>query len=115
MQTRVFIGATLSFGLALVVPINASALSTTAVDPLALGSVDAVLNYCRQVNPGGAPGYGQLKISIFGKQSAATLSALEATKQYKSGFAQMHSVLITTSRDSMRQACLDLVPSAGNG
>jgi len=113
MKTRAYIGLSLGFALALTAPVSASATTTTVVDPVGLGSLDAVLNHCRQLNPGGAAAYLKLKVSIFGYLSAARRAALEATTQYKKGFNAVQGVLIYAPKDWARQSCLDLASSGG--
>lgn len=115
MNTRVFISATLSLGLALASSVDAFAQSNTTVDPTALGSLDAVVKYCSNVDPGGAAGYSGLRISIFGQQSAATLGALEATAQYKKAFSEARGALLSAPPGWARKSCLGLVSSPASG
>lgn len=74
-----------------------------------------MLNHCRNLNPEGAVGYWKLKVSMFGRLSAAALAALEATTQYKNAFNEVHGWLIGAPQGWARQPCLDLVSSAGTG
>jgi len=62
------------------------------VTPMTLGSVDAVLAFCRQVNPAGASAYKALKESLLGKDDHAREVATH-TSAYKNAFAQISSVL----------------------
>ena len=114
MKTRAYIGFSLGLALALTAPVSASATATTAVDPAVLGAVNAVVNYCRYLNPG-VTGYWKPKASIFGKPSADTLAALRATTQYKESYKVVHDWVISTPKGWARQSCLDLVSSAGTG
>jgi len=57
MKTRAYIGFSLGLALGLTASVNASAAATTAVNPMTLGSVDAVLQYCRHITRGDAARY----------------------------------------------------------
>ena len=82
------------------------------VTPMTLGSVDAVLAFCRQVNPAGASAYKALKESLLGKDDHAREAATH-TSAYKNAFAQISSVLKSAPGDWAVRACNDLLPGRG--
>ena len=82
------------------------------VTPMTLGSVDAVLAFCRQVNPAGASAYKALKESLLGKDDHAREVATH-TSAYKNSFAQISSVLKSAPGDWAVRACNDLLPGRG--
>ncbi len=82
------------------------------VTPMTLGSVDAVLAFCGQVNPTGASAYKALKESLLGKDDHAREAATH-TSAYKDAFAQISSVLKSAPGDWAVRACTDLLPGRG--
>ena len=82
------------------------------VTPMTLGSVDAVLAFCRQVNPAGASAYKALKESLLGKDDHAREVATH-TSAYKNAFAQISGVLKSAPGDWAVQACNDLLAGRG--
>jgi len=82
------------------------------VTPMTLGSVDAVLAFCGQVNPAGASAYKALKESLLGKDDHAREAATQ-TPAYRDGFAQISRVLKSAPRDWAVRACNDLLPRPG--
>jgi hypothetical protein len=83
------------------------------VNPMTLGSVDAVLTFCGQLNPAGASAYGALRESLIGKQSERAREAVTQTPAYRDGFAQISRVLKSAPRDWAVRACNDLMPGPG--
>jgi hypothetical protein len=79
---------------------------------MTLGSVDAVLAFCGQVNPAGASAYKALKESLLGKDDHAREAATQ-TPAYRDGFAQISRVLKSAPRDWAVRACNDLLPGPG--
>src|SRR2546430_17472332 len=106
MKTLGIIGLCVGFGTA---PLAGAAAPVT---PMTLGSVDAVLAFCRQVNPAGASAYKALKESLLGKDDHAREVATH-TSAYKNAFAQISSVLKSAPGDWAVRACNDLLPRRG--
>ena len=100
--------------IALCVGLGTASLAGAAapVTPMTLGSVDAVLAFCRQVNPAGASAYKALKESLLGKDDHAREVATH-TSAYKNAFAQISSVLKSAPGDWAVRACNDLLPGPG--
>ena len=82
------------------------------VTPMTLGSVDAVLAFCGQVNPAGASAYKAWKESLLGKDDHAREAATQ-TPAYRDAFAQISNVLKSAPGDWAVRACNDLLPGPG--
>ena len=106
MKTLGIIGLCVGLGTA------SLARADAPVTPMTLGSVDAVLAFCRQVNPAGASAYKALKESLLGKDDHAREVATH-TSAYKNAFAQISSVLKSAPGDWAVRACNDLLPGRG--
>src|SRR5882724_232790 len=106
MKTLGLIALSLALGTA------SLARADAPVTPMTLGSVDAVLAFCGQVNPAGASAYKALKESLLGKDDHAREAATQ-TPAYRDGFAQISRVLKSAPRDWAVRACNDLLPRPG--
>ena len=106
MRTLGIIGLCVGLGTA------SLARADAPVTPMTLGSVDAVLAFCGQVNPAGASAYKALKESLLGKDDHAREAATH-TSAYKDAFAQISSVLKSAPGDWAVRACSDLLPGRG--
>lgn len=107
MKTLGIIGLSLGLGTA------SLAQADAPLNPMTLGSVDAVLTFCGQLNPAGASGYRAWRESLMGKESERAREAATQTAAYKDAFAQLSSVLKSAPRDWAVRACNDLLPGPG--
>jgi len=82
----------------------------SSIDPADLGSLDAVLTYCRHANPGHVTAYQSLKILTIGSLPYMTLHALESTSQYQDRFTAIGLILDGLPRLDGKQACQALIP-----
>jgi hypothetical protein len=89
------------------------AWADTSVNPSALGGVDAVLQFCGQINPAGASAYRSLKESLFGKQLDHALDAVERTAAYRQALTEVGGALAAAAPDWALKACIDIVPGPG--
>ena len=106
MKTLGIIGLCVGLGTA------SLARADAPVTPMTLGSVNAVLAFCSQVNPAGASAYKGLKESLLGKDDRAREAATH-TSAYKNAFAQISGVLKSAPGDWAVQACNDLLAGRG--
>lgn len=88
------------------------ARADVAVNPTALGSVDAVITFCGQVNPGGVSAYQSLRDSLLGKPSEHAREAAVKSAAYQQAFNEISRVLISAPKDWAVKACTDIVPSS---
>jgi hypothetical protein len=114
MKDRVAIGASLAFAMAVSSQAGAAG-ATITLEPVALGAVDAVAQFCSNRNPSGTATYSKLTASVFGTQPASALQQLRLTAQYKSAFREYHGRLFYAPRDLAHSYCVSLVPTGSKG
>jgi len=100
-------------GLSLGLGTASLAQADAPLNPTTLGSVDAVLTFCGQLNPAHASAYRAWRESIMGKESERAREAATHMTTYKDAFAQISNVLKTAPRDWAVRACSDLLPGPG--
>ncbi len=86
-------------GLSLGLGTASLAQADAPLNPTTLGSVDAVLTFCGQLNPAHASAYRAWRESLMGKESGRAREAATHTATYKDAFAQISNVLKTAPRD----------------
>ena len=80
-------------------------------DPMSQGGIDAVLSFCRQVNPAGASAYRSLEESLQGREREGR-RAVERNATYLRAYAEVRGVLEAAPQDWARQACVSLASSS---
>ena len=98
-------------GLSLALGTAPLARADVPVNPTALGSVDAVITFCGQLNPSGASAYQSLRDSLIGKPSEDAREAAVKTPAYQQAFNEISGVLKSAPKDWAVKACTDIVPS----
>ena len=102
MKTRAILGIGLS------VAISWSAWAEEPIDPATLGSVDAIIATCHQVNPGGAVAYEALRKAVIGKQPESALAAIAQTPEYQQAFEVFRQKAEEEPGDSALKSCARL-------
>lgn len=113
MRTRVLLAITLGLAASSLVWSGESGKnSVAAIDPTSLGSLDALLNICRDADPAGAGAYTALKVTLIGKQSDAALDAVERTAVYRQTYAGIRDILGAQPRDWLLDRCRKAINGA---
>ena len=76
-------------------------------DPMSQGGVDAVLSFCRQVNPAGAAAYRSLEESLQGKELEDWHRA-KRKAAYLKAYGEVRGALEAARQDWALQACVSL-------
>ena len=84
-----------------------------ALDPSALGSIDAMVAACTQVNPGGSATYESLRAIVIGQQSEADVKAATQTPEYRDAYEAAHQKSEAEEHDAMVKQCATLGTSMG--
>lgn len=94
------------------------ALAEASSTGMSLGTVQATLDFCVQVNPGGAAKYreqlGQMTRDVPGQE----LDEARQTPEYKEAYEETRASLGAVAMDDAREACVGLLepePSAPSG
>jgi F0F1-type ATP synthase membrane subunit c/vacuolar-type H+-ATPase subunit K len=107
MKTRIVIGISLGFAM------SCSAWAEGPPDPAALGSIDAMLASCLQVNPAGKAVYDSLRAAMIGEQADGAVEALAQTPEYRQAYEAAHQKAAAEPRDVALKGCTNLVAALG--
>jgi hypothetical protein len=97
-------------GISLGLTVASLASAGTSNDPMSQGGVDAVLSFCRQVNPAGASAYRSLAESLQGREQEGR-RAVERTAAYQRAYAEVRGALDAARQDWALQVCINLASS----
>ena len=116
MRTRVLLGITLGLAASSLVWSGESEKNSAAAiapaSPASLGSLDALLNICRDADPAGTRAYAALKVTLIGKQSDAALDEVERTAMYRQTYAGIRDILDAQPRDWLLDRCRKAINGA---
>ena len=107
MKTRLAIGLGFAMGMC------GAAWADGALDPTALGSIDAMVAACTQVNPGGSATYENLRAIVIGEQSETDVKAATQTPEYRDAYEAAHQKSEAEEHDAMVKQCATLGTSMG--
>jgi len=107
MKTRIFLGISLGFAM------SWSAWADGPLDPTALGSLDAMLASCLQVNPAGKAAYDTLRAGVIGEQADGVVAALVQTPEYRQAYEATHEKTEAAPRDETVKECTHLAAALG--
>jgi len=107
MKTRILIGLGLGFAM------TCAAWADGPLDPAALGSFDAMLASCLQVNPAGKPAYDSLRAAMIGEQADGVVAALEQAPAYREAYEAAHQKAEAEPRDVTLKECANLAAALG--
>ena len=79
----------------------ATATTNNSTDPQGLGIVDAVFDFCAQVDPRDRASFDSLKVLV----AHGTPSGVEGTDAYKKGYDTTRQALAKVSKDDAVKAC----------
>lgn len=113
MKTRVILGISLGLAMSSWAYADAPGNRPAAIDPTRLGSIDAVLHFCRHIDPDGSSGYRALRVAYFGRHSDRAFDVVEHTPQYHAAFTQIRGVLGAAPRDWALEGCRAILPGRG--
>jgi hypothetical protein len=101
MKIYILVGISLGFAAASLASAHAPN------DPMSQGGVDAVLSFCRQVNPAGAAAYRSLEESLQGRERDEWHGA-QRTAAYLKAYTEVRSALEAARQDWALRACVSL-------
>lgn len=107
MKTRILTGISLAIAM------SCSAWADGPLDPAALGSFDAMLASCLQVNPAGKAAYNSLRATMIGEQADGAVEALAQTPEYKQAYEAAHQKAQAEPRDTVINDCASLAAALG--
>ena len=107
MKTRILIGISLGFA------ISCPTWAEEPLDPAALGSFDAMLASCREVNPTGKASYDSLRLLMIGEQADGVVDALAQTPEYRQAYEAAQQKAAAEPSDVKLKECANLAAALG--
>jgi hypothetical protein len=80
------------------------------IDAATLGSIDAAIGFCRQLNPANEPIYAAFRASVIGSLQGAALTALTETPEYRDALEAGTKELVDKPHDTAAKECAALKP-----
>ena len=84
---------------------QAGAIQEDTVDPIALGNVDAVVSFCREISPDQSAGYDKLRNAVIGTTADKTVAALKETNDYREAYAEARKNAQAQAHDVALKDC----------
>jgi hypothetical protein len=84
-----------------------------ALDPTTLGSIDAIVASCAQVNPAGKAGYDSFRQTVIGEHSEADVAAATQSPEYRQAYDVAHQKTEAEEREVFMKECGTLASSMG--
>ena len=109
MKTRLLVGVSLGLALSALTPNLAAATTGPALDPMALGAVDGVLQFCTRIDASHSASYAALRVKRFGNRSRAIFAAAQQTAQYQDALKQLDTILVGAPLPWATRSCLRII------
>lgn len=104
LKTRIVLG--LGFGLIAAIAVRAE----ESIDPVTLGNLDAVIAFCGEINPAGAPSYAALKKTVVGSEAAEAVEAVTQKPEYHEAYEATRKNATGQSHEAALNSCQSLAP-----
>ena len=111
MKTRFLIGIGLSVGMSCAVGADEPPIVDEPLNVEVLGTFDAMLASCVQVNPAGKSAYDALQATLTGSETATDVSAARQTPEYRQAFDEARKKNDERPREAIVGECTTLVKS----
>ncbi len=107
--------ARLAYSLAVGVMLSPSIWAANSISPFSLGTLDAVVSFCRQVNPPGSMAYLRLSATLTDGFNDHSLDQMRHSAEYSSAYSQFSAALSNdVPQSDARAACIQIA-SADTG
>ena len=104
--------ARLAASLALGVMLSSPCWAENSISPFSLGTLDAVVNFCRHVDPAGGRAYERLSATLTDGVGDRALEQMRHSQVYDSAYSQFSAALSEgMPQTDARAACVQLASS----